>query len=253
MRRPAASLAPAVCGMLLCLAVTARGATMLSGRVQLAEHAPLPAGAVLEVALVDLSALDEDDHLLGSVRMDAAGPSLVRVALPYEPAGLKRSHQYVLRAVVRASGQVLQAGELPTPAGRRPADGWVLVLHAAEPPAEPTAVALPGTEWRVVAVDGQPLVVGHDATLAFADAGRVSGSTGCNRLHGHYESLDATLRIEGVATTRMACLPELGTQESRVLAALAAVASAHAAGPEELVLKDAAGAVRLRLSAAHGR
>lgn len=47
--------------------------------------------------------------------------------------------------------------------------------------ATPTSsqAALDGTEWKLVSLNGQPLVAGTHITLAFAD-GHISGFSGCN-------------------------------------------------------------------------
>lgn len=83
-------------------------------------------------------------------------------------------------------------------------------------PVEPDA-PLVGTIWVLTTIiDGDvAMSVLGDPTLEFAEDGSVSGSTGCNRLMGSY---DPAAGFGPLATTRMACEPDLADQETRVLA-----------------------------------
>ena len=70
---------------------------------------------------------------------------------------------------------------------------------ASLPPAD---AGLTGT-WRLVSIAGDaPDVPG--ASLTFDADGRVSGTTGCNRLSGTYDhASDGGLRLSPLATTRV--------------------------------------------------
>jgi len=112
--------------------------------------------------------------------------------------------------------------------------------------------ALVGTYWRAVAVDDTPVAPQpkpREAHLAFAAAdNRVSGSTGCNRVVGTYKQTGEGLSFSPLAATKMACPPNLDTQERAFLAAVQATAAAQISG-NTLELKDAQGKVRLRFEA----
>ena len=237
--------------------VRAAGADMLSGRVTLPEHVATPPAAVLEVALVDLSALDEDDHLLGSLRLDNPGGSPIHFSVPYDRSRIVAAHRYVVRAVVRVNGTPLYAGEVALASrGRFSLSAQIVLKPADGQPSAVTAHAGPvlsGTEWRVIEIDGHVVTDvdgGHEPSLAFGDPDRLTGNAGCNRLVGRYEAADGALHTDSIVTTRMACAPPAMTTESRVLAALAATASVLATG-DVLELRDGAGMVRLRLMARH--
>ena len=79
--------------------------------------------------------------------------------------------------------------------------------------------AIAGTSWVVQELGG---VVTSDPKphLDFGDDGRVSGTTGVNRLMGRYEVADGMLTVADAATTRMAGPPEAMEQEQRLLALL---------------------------------
>ena len=231
----------------------AAASDMLSGRVALPDKVQTPAAAVLEVALVDLSALDEDDHLLGSLRVDNPGASPMRFTVPFDRNRIIASHQYVVRAVVRVNGAAAYAGEQFLPAkGRFTVPVHISLAATDAPNAAPATKlgpALLGTDWRVVEIDGQTVVAASGArepTLVFGEAQRVQGMAGCNRFSGHYELTDGALRTDSVVTTRMACPPPAMATETRFLAALAAASTVRQTG-DVLELRDAAGMVRLRL------
>lgn len=77
-------------------------------------------------------------------------------------------------------------------------------------------------DWTVTTLNGGALPEGLGVTLSFMD-GRISGSSGCNRFMGSYAVTGEGLRLDGIATTRMACpAPRMETEQA-VLAALASV------------------------------
>lgn len=81
-------------------------------------------------------------------------------------------------------------------------------------------------QWRLLfwtKSDSMIDVVAHsEVTLEFAE-NRISGTGGCNRLIGGYEVKDQQLEITTLASTSMACEPELMTQESQFMQALEGV------------------------------
>ena len=92
-----------------------------------------------------------------------------------------------------------------------------------------------GIEW---------VLVGGGQTLRL-DGGHASGSGGCNRFTGGYRLDGSLLAFAPLASTRMACQPELMQAENEFFAALGRVAQASVADGE-LVLADAGGGELLR-------
>lgn len=77
---------------------------------------------------------------------------------------------------------------------------------------------LEGSEWGVIGDD--------EATgrfISFAGENRLFGFGGCNRLTGTYEQHDSHLTISPVATTKMACAPDVMAREEQLLDVLAKV------------------------------
>jgi heat shock protein HslJ len=95
------------------------------------------------------------------------------------------------------------------------ADSSAPAAPEAQVPATP-AVALEGTEWRLVDIGGQPAPAGADSTrhpgfTLLADGRKVQGSAGCNRMKGTYKLGGKKLKFGPLATTRMAC-PAMETE-----------------------------------------
>ena len=114
---------------------------------------------------------------------------------------------------------------------------------ASGPPANPNpaAVTTPGaayfvgSEWALTSLGGTPVNSDGVPTLAFAEAGKVSGNATCNRFTGPVELGDGTIRVGALATTKMACTPELAPQESAYLLALQNADKVAVEGEELLV------------------
>jgi heat shock protein HslJ len=85
-----------------------------------------------------------------------------------------------------------------------------------------TSDALAGTQWEILAIDGQAVVTGEEPLLiVFGHDGRVTGTTGVNHLTASYSLTADYLTFGPLATTRRAGSPELMEQEHRVVASLA--------------------------------
>jgi heat shock protein HslJ len=85
--------------------------------------------------------------------------------------------------------------------------------------------ALTGVRWTLVELDGQAVVDDvHTPYLELdAEPSTLSGSGGCNRLVGSYESSSDGIRLGPVATTLRACDEQVMRREAAFLDALEAV------------------------------
>ena len=96
--------------------------------------------------------------------------------------------------------------------------------------------SIAGSEW------GYPGTQDDRAPyIQFRSGGRVEGFGGCNRFNGSYAHTKDRLQIGPLATTRMACSPQIMEQERALFAMLKStrgVAATHLV----LILKDSAGA-----------
>lgn len=86
--------------------------------------------------------------------------------------------------------------------------------------------ALRGGVWVLTTLADAKVTpaVRNPAHLSFAEATRVTGATGCNRLSGDVTIEAKTMRFGALVSTRMACTNG-GDVEARFLAALAATRS----------------------------
>lgn len=84
------------------------------------------------------------------------------------------------------------------------------------------AASLSGS-WKLVNMTAgsspMPMLPTVEQTVEFAD-GKIAGTGGCNRMMGSYQIAGEQLKIGPLASTFMACEPDVMTQESRFLTAL---------------------------------
>lgn len=135
---------------------------------------------------------------------------------------------------------------------KRLAAVWVTMIVALVLGGCATTMELESGRWRLAEVDGTPAISTSDeraAHIAFESSPtpRVSGSTGCNRFVGSYESSGSSLTFGAIASTRMAC-PDAMAQERAFEQALQDVRRWRAEDGE-LELLDDQGTVRLRFEA----
>lgn len=96
----------------------------------------------------------------------------------------------------------------------------LLALTACALPGAPGAAPLVGSEWRLEDLGGRGVMDRVQATLAFPEAGRVTGNSSCNRFFGSYTLMQDRIALGQLAGTRMACGPAVDEQETRYLDAL---------------------------------
>lgn len=94
-------------------------------------------------------------------------------------------------------------------------------LPAEDEVVEKDPATLGGGAWTVEDLNRGGVIDNTVLTLNFTEAGRVSGSTGCNSLSGSYTATGTTLTFSPLVTTRRACVaPVLNAQETRFTSAL---------------------------------
>ena len=84
---------------------------------------------------------------------------------------------------------------------------------------------LSGSDWRLTELNGRPAVPSDTTRRPWikfeADAGRVSGSAGCNRMSGSFRLDGASIDFGAMVSTKMACAdPALNQQEQDLFIAL---------------------------------
>ena len=97
---------------------------------------------------------------------------------------------------------------------------------------------LVGSEWELRDLGGTPVLDDRRPTLSFVDPGRISGNASCNRYGGGADLGDGTIKVSPLAVTKMACTPEIDSQEHAYLAALQNASRLELVGGELVVHTD---------------
>ena len=79
------------------------------------EHMDLPAGAVLEAVLEDVSTTDGEAEVLGTARVEELGDRPIPFQIRYDPSRIEQSHRYLVRARILANGNPLLLTDPPSP------------------------------------------------------------------------------------------------------------------------------------------
>jgi heat shock protein HslJ len=106
-------------------------------------------------------------------------------------------------------------------------------------PVRPTMPSLTDTAWTLARPTGGAAPAGPWPTLRF-DAGRASGSDGCNRFSASFTAADGTLQLGQSIGTQMAC-PDDTMDKARAFDDVLARTRAYRIDGGRLLLLDAAG------------
>jgi len=128
-------------------------------------------------------------------------------------------------------------------------------VAAAKSETESAQTPLAGTYWHSVEIDGNPLTVIAGARqphiVLSTENSSVKGFAGCNALSGKFTQSADGVRFGPLITTRMSCQGTGNELEARFLGALEATTASRIVG-NILELRDASGALRMRLKAGEG-
>lgn len=103
--------------------------------------------------------------------------------------------------------------------------------------------SLTGTSWTAMVVAGQPVVAGHEPTVAFS-SDQVKGSGGCNSFSGTYRYRPGTIKFENLAMTAMACLDaSIGVVEGRFSTALIGATTVYMDAEGRMVMNGTGGQI----------
>jgi putative lipoprotein len=185
------------------------------------ERMALPPGAVLVVALQDISRADAPAETLAEARVPIAGQVPIGFALPYDPARIQPGHRYALRGTIELDGRVMFRTDTihPVLTGGAGEAVELRLVRAAAPTAE-AAPPLVGPDWVAEDIGGRGVVDRVRSTITLGADGRMSGSGGCNRIAGSYTLSGDTIGFGQMISSMMACAPAVGEQEQRFMRAL---------------------------------
>ena len=214
--------ATVACAFTACLTIMANAASAQSfftGTATYRERMTLPAGAVLEVTLEDVSRADAPAETIAATRVESPGPPPISFKLVYDQRRIVSNRRYVVRARIVAGGELLFTTDTAVPVRSANAASPVALMlrRVSGRPAAPlpAGLSLVGTYWRAIELAGKPVPTtpaNREAHLLFATGGRVGGADGCNRINGGYELTGDRMTFRQIAATQMACLNPPGTE-----------------------------------------
>lgn len=82
-------------------------ADTVKGTASYLQRIALPAGAVFEAHVLDVSRADAPAAIVGSTRTDNPGNPPIAFAIDVDPAKIDQRHRYVVRATIRADGRLM--------------------------------------------------------------------------------------------------------------------------------------------------
>lgn len=227
-----------IAALALLFAVQSHAAPLdrISGDARLLEPMALPANAMLTIELLDVSE-DAKAERLSRLALPTHGRQApLAFELPFHPADVNPAHRYAIRATLISGGELLFATAQYVPVLTHGAGKEVqLMLQRSQ---QASKAVLENTYWKLIEVNHRPVQVqpGEREAHILLLSGRASGSSGCNKVMGGYTLAGpGTLRIGPLASTRMACSPEVMAQEAALLDAFER-ASAYRIEGEALTL-----------------
>lgn len=217
----------------------------LDGTVAYRARIALPPEAMVEVRLVDISRADAPSITLGAVTVRPGGQVPIPWRLTYDDAMIAPGHRFAVQAEITLKDETLfRTTRVFSALGEGDPDKVDVVVEMM-PQAVPAPLA--GTSWIATEVPGATLDGARPAQVRFGPEGQVSGTSGCNRFTGAFETGQGGLKLGPLASTRMACIGDLDAQERAVFQALGNVAGYEVEG-DMLILRDASGATVMRLT-----
>ena len=236
--------------LVLALALACGASPALAGRITgsvtyLARIA-VPPGAVLEVALRDISRQDGPAVTLSLMRY-----ALKRVPAPfelsYDDALIDAGRRYAVQARIIVDGREIFRTEEAQPVLTRGAGDTVEIVVNRAAGAE-ARTGLDDTAWEVIELRGRLLTSERRPTIRFGRDGRFGADSTCNRYAGQATIEGTAITFpEAMAGTRMACEDPYDRLERDFVAALGDVAGHVAEDGAGLALVNAAGVVVMRL------
>ena len=180
--------------MAVILGLTAQYATAqtIQGTAAYRERMAMPAGAVFEATLEDVSRADAPASVIASARLASPGNPPIKFSIAYDPAKIVANNRYVVRARITQDGKTLFTSDTATPVitrGNHMSVSIMLRRAAGSQAVSPNPGGkrpLEGTYWKATEL-GKPTPT-QDATreahlLFQTGEAALSGSDGCNRIH----------------------------------------------------------------------
>ncbi|GAA5233163.1 META domain-containing protein [Verticiella sediminum] len=229
-------------------AASGSGGRTLSGNVMYRERIALPPGAVVRVALADVSLADAPARIVAQTDIPTDGRSSpFAYTLRYDPARIDPRMRYALQARIELDGRLLFTNTTHHAAFGPDASTDILVQQVSAPAA---TAALPVGAWLAEDIRGKGVLDRVQSRLEIAADGSVSGHGGCNGIHTRAQIDGDTFSFLPIASTFMACAPAVMRQETDFIQALQDTRGFRVDDAQrKLYLLDAGGNALVRLAA----
>ncbi len=189
------------------------------------EDKVLPQDAVFEATLVDVSRSERDAEVIRTIRIERPGKRPIHFSIAFVPQRIEETHTYTVRARIVVNRRTMFAtwGKYPV-ITKGHGNEVKLELMSTRPSGGPAptipAEPLRETYWKLTELEGKPVTAAdqqQEAHLVFrTNDSNISGSGGCNRLMGSYTVAGDVMHFKGVASTMMACLHGMETEQTFV-------------------------------------
>jgi putative lipoprotein len=203
--------------MLVTLIAGTALAQSIEGTATYRERMALPAAAVFEAVLEDVSRADAPAVTIAQTRLTSPGNPPIAFTIAYDPSKIVANHRYAVRAQILVDGNPIFATGAATAVITRGSPVKVALMLrriAGNQPSAPTPSAnLAGTSWQLVKFQGgEDKVMTPDDrtkyTIEFAAGGRLTARVDCNRGRGTWKSSGANqIEFGPLALTRAKCPP----------------------------------------------
>jgi putative lipoprotein len=236
-------------------------AAPVRGTATYRERIALPANAVFEATLEDVSRAGAPAELIARVRNEQPGNPPIPFTIAYDAGRIDQRRSYAVRARILVDDRLWFTTDqnYPVLTAGDGSDVQLLLRRAnaagaARPaPRNTTAAALENTYWKLIFLGNSPIVAPsgqREPHFILHPANRsVTGFGGCNRLTGSYELRGDRISFRSLASTMMACVGGM-EQEQDYLRALGRVSRWRITG-QTLELFDAAGTSLARFGAVY--
>jgi putative lipoprotein len=224
------------------------------------ERIALPRHAVFEATLEDVSRPGAASEIVARIRNEQPGNPPIRFTISYDAGRIIQSHSYAVRARILVDDRVWFTSDRSYPILTRGNPSEVqLLLRRTSGQSLPARVQSPppleNTYWKLIYLGNTAVAADTrhpEANIVLHPAnGTVTGSGGCNRLSGRYTVNGNRLSFSRVASTMMACVSGMETEQA-FLNAIGRVRSWRIFG-QNLELYDDRGNLLARFEAAYLR
>jgi putative lipoprotein len=216
----------------------------IAGTATYHERVALTPAAVFEGTLEEESRTDDPSKVIAKVRRENPGQVPIAFEITYDPRRIDPRSTYLVRASILEHGRLRFTGTEVYSALTRGHGRRVKIVMQSAPRYDTRELG--NTRWRPIRIGDRDVDRERGPWIELDPRSmRITGSGGCNRITGSYESGQGTLRFGRLASTQMACVSGMET-ETAFLRALRETRSYRVRG-RILDLKDDRGLFLARL------